>query len=76
MINWPKSLFKRLWQTNQPKIMTRNELKTLLDQQSTPGDMLRIILAKTPTNQKLGPFTKATFIRGLLMGIDMINQQK
>jgi len=56
--------------------MTRNELKSLLEQQSTPGDMLRIILAKTPTNQRLGPFTKATFIRGLLMGIDMINQQK
>jgi len=56
--------------------MTRNELKGILEQQSTPGDMLRIILAKTKTDQKLGPFTKATFIRGLMMGLDMINQQK
>ena len=56
--------------------MTKNELKTLLEKQTTPGEMLRVILTTVRTDQKLGPFTKATFIRGLLMAVDMINAQR
>ena len=56
--------------------MTKSELKSLLEKQNTPGEMLRVILTTVRTDQKLGPFTKATFIRGLLMAVDMINNSK
>jgi hypothetical protein len=56
--------------------MTKNELKAILERQNTPGEMLRVILSTVRTDQKLGPFTKATFIRGLLMAVDMLNHSK